>query len=85
MWNDKLVSTGNYPFPIQINQGVVFEKDDIVVFSSVIRDVKDKTFDSTSVFRYYKIQAFDVTSTCQFCNYILVIHAFSRWRHDSYS
>ena len=41
-----------------------------VVFSSVIRDVKDKTFDSTSVFRYYKIQAFDVTSTCQFCSYI---------------
>ena len=43
---------------------------ELVVFSNVIRDVKDKTFDSTSVFRYYKIQAFDLTSACQFGNYI---------------
>ena len=31
MLNDKLVSTGNYPFPIQINQGVVFERDDMTI------------------------------------------------------
>ena len=29
MLNDKLVSTDNYPFPIQINQGVSFERDDM--------------------------------------------------------
>ena len=31
MLNDKVVSTGNYPFPIQINQGVVFERDDMTI------------------------------------------------------
>ena len=29
--NDKLVLTGNYPFPIHINQGVVFARDDMGV------------------------------------------------------
>ena len=29
MLNEKLVSTGNYAFPIQINQGVVLERDDM--------------------------------------------------------
>ena len=27
----KLVSTGHYPFPIQINKGVVFERDDMTM------------------------------------------------------
>ena len=27
MLNDKFVANGNYPFPIQINQGVMFERD----------------------------------------------------------
>ncbi len=31
MLNDNLVSTGNYPFPIQINQGVVFERDAMTI------------------------------------------------------
>ena len=31
MLNDKLVLTGNYPFPIHINQGVVFARDDMTV------------------------------------------------------
>ena len=31
MLNDKLVLTGIYPFPIHINQGVVFAIDDMTV------------------------------------------------------
>ena len=31
MLNDKLVNTGNYTFPIQINQGVVFARDDMTM------------------------------------------------------
>ena len=31
MLNDKLVVTGNIPFPIYINQGVVFARDDMTV------------------------------------------------------
>ena len=32
--NDKLVTTGNYPFPIQSNHGVVFERDDTTITHS---------------------------------------------------
>ena len=33
MLNDKLVSTDNYPFPIQMNPGVEFdfERDDMII------------------------------------------------------
>ena len=31
MLNDKLVLTGNYPFPIHVNQGVVFARYDTTV------------------------------------------------------
>ena len=31
MLNNKFVTTGNYHFPIHINQGVVFAKDDMTI------------------------------------------------------
>ena len=31
MLNDKLVLTGNYPFPIHVNQGVVFATYDMTI------------------------------------------------------
>ncbi len=31
MLNDKFVANGNYPFPIQINQGVMFARDNMTI------------------------------------------------------